>query len=325
MKGDLRPEEAMAAAIRRREISPSPLTNAYRVINGPGDNAPPGLTIDRYANWFIISARSSLDRHVIDSWIRIVRETFQPDGLIYKTIEPKAGNSHSTAIFGSNQPIVLIEEGDARFECRLNDGPQTGLFLDHRHTRWFARQFADGVEVLNLFAYTGSFSVHTALAGAQRVTSVDVSQKALQWGRRNMQYSGLNPDAHRWFADDVQDHLRRPRRSYGLVVLDPPVFGHGKRPFSLQRDLPQLVLGAIEQLHDKGILIISTHHLNFQHQHLHQILTRQTKELGLHMSEIRRLGLPPWDHPVPSDTYLSTDPNDRGQYLHTIVVQIHRK
>src|SRR2546429_52057 len=79
----------------------------------------------------------------------------------------------------------------------------TGLFLDQRDTRLHVRACSKGVEVLNLFAYTCAFSVHAALGGARRVTSVDSSRAALSRGRENMSASGLDPDAHRWFDDDA--------------------------------------------------------------------------------------------------------------------------
>jgi 23S rRNA G2069 N7-methylase RlmK/C1962 C5-methylase RlmI len=170
-------------------------------------------------------------------------------------------DSESRVIFGSvPRGPNSVQEEDAVFLCDLDDGVQTGLFLDHQETRFSSRRWARGVEVLNLFAYTCAFSVHAALAGATRVTSVDASKRALDRGRANMLQSGLDPDRHRWFTDDVLDHLKKKSPEYGLIIVDPPVFGRSKRrTFSLLGDLDRLIELSFGKLASGGVLIFSTH------------------------------------------------------------------
>lgn len=248
-------------------------------------------------------------------------DVLKADGAVIKWLSDVSRKSRTEVLGSAAPPPLTISEGDARFECRLNEGVQTGLFLDHRPVRWRARTYAAGVEVLNLFAYTCTFSVHAALAGASRVTSIDVSSRALQWGRRNMSMSGVDPDQHRWFADDVVMHLRRTRRSYGLVILDPPVYGHGRRPFSLLSDIGALLAGAMNQLKEGGILIASTHHLELNGAALLSRARRAAQSLGLELEVIDELGLPEWDHPVLPG---HRSEEDRGDYLATLIARVKR-
>lgn len=320
VSGRARVMTLLAARDRRASGTPTLKTNAFRLVNGAADGAPPGLTLDIFGGWLVLSARKALSEDTVEEWIECTVAVFEPEGIVVKRLAPRPKDSFSRLVGDRTPPEVLkVFEGDAQLEIHLDDGVQTGLFLDHRETRARARTYARGVEVLNLFAYTCAFSVHAALAGASKVTSVDVSQRALSWGRRNMAHSGLNPNLHRWFSDDVLSHLKRPRRSYGLVVCDPPVFGHGRRPFSLERDLQALMSGCIEQLSNEGVLIFSTHHTALNKRVLIEAasqaalqLKRMTSVLGVH-------GLPEWDHPV-----LERDAEgDRGGYLDTVVLRVH--
>lgn len=306
------------AAERRASPAPVP-TNAYRLLNGPADGGPPGMTLDRYDQWLVLSARVELDESTVEFWAKAALRAFDPAGLVIKRLAEDPRNSRTDVVGERAPPIVIAREGDAAFECRLDDGVQTGLFLDHRETRWRARGLSEGHEVLNLFAYTCAFSVHAALAGATRVTSVDVSQRALSWGRRNMNHSGLNADDHRWFADDVLVHLRRPRRSYGLVIMDPPVYGHGRRSFSLLRDLCDLLDGSLEQLADGGHLMFSTHHTSLGADELERALASSARRTGVRIESLEHTGLPEWDHPV-----VCNQSGDRGDYLDTLIARIRR-
>jgi 23S rRNA G2069 N7-methylase RlmK/C1962 C5-methylase RlmI len=219
------------------------------------------LAIDRYLEFIIVIRRDSLRREDAEIWCEAARALYAPPAIVLKTMAKRTDDSDSRVIFGSLPPgPISVREEDAVLLCDLDDGVQTGLFLDHQETRFECRRFARGREVLNLFAYTCAFSVHAALAGAARVTSVDSSKRALDRGRANMIASGIDPDSHRWFNDDVFDHLKRKSPEYGLIIVDPPVFGRSrKRTFSLLRDLDRLIELSFAKLAEDGVLIFSTH------------------------------------------------------------------
>jgi 23S rRNA G2069 N7-methylase RlmK/C1962 C5-methylase RlmI len=250
-----------AAEERRRGELAGRAIDAYRIVGGSADGAPAGLSIDRYLSFIIVTRRDSLRDDLAEEWCEAASLALSPAAIVLKSMAKRPEDSTSRVLFGSvpSEPIRVREE-DAVFLVELDAGPQTGLFLDHQQTRFEARTFSKDVEVLNLFAYTCAFSVHAALAGAARVTSVDVSKRALERGRANMLASGLDPDRHRWFADDVFDHLKKKSPEYGLVILDPPVFGRSKkRSFSLLQDLDRLIEAASAKLAPNGVLMFSTH------------------------------------------------------------------
>ena len=254
-----------AAETRRAAARALRTIDAYRLLPSVaegGPTAPAEIAIDRYLDVVVVTHRDSWPDAEIEAWCDAALTAFSPEAIVVKTMAKRPGDSRSRCVYGRLPAMPLrIREDDAVFLCELDDGVQTGLFLDHQETRFEARRYAAGVEVLNLFAYTCAFSVHAALAGAVRVTSVDVSRRALDRGRANMAASGLDPDRHRWFTDDVLDHLGKKRGpEYGLILMDPPVFGRSKkRAFSLATEQDRLLEGALAKLAPEGMLLFSTH------------------------------------------------------------------
>jgi 23S rRNA (cytosine1962-C5)-methyltransferase len=298
-----------AASTKRRALFAGRRIDAYRVLNGPGDGAPAGLTVDRYLDWIIVSARASLREDVIERWTQAILLVLEPKGIVLERLAKERTSSTVTILAGSvpDTPVHIREE-DAVFSCDLGRG-HTGLFLDLREVRLDVGRRARDQEVLNLFAHTCAFSIHAALGGASRVTSVDVSKKALTRGRENMIASGLDPDRHRWFTDDALDHLRR-RNRYGLVIVDPPVFGRSKRgrTFSLLEDLDRLLDGAFARASEGGIVVVCTHATQLGGGVLRGAMSAR----GTVISEA---GLPP-DFPV------RTEPSeDRGDYLKVVMAR----
>lgn len=308
-----------AALAARRAALVGQTLDAYRLVNGPGDGAPAGLTIDRYADYLVVAAREGVDAELVEAWARAAAALTGARGVVLKRLLRPVKRSTSAPMFGEPPPPELcVREDDATFLCALDDGVSTGLFLDQREARRYVRPYARGAEVLNLFAYTCAFSVHAALAGARRVTSVDAARRALARGRENMRASGLDPDRHRWFPDDVATHLARAGRRgdrYGLVILDPPVFGHaGAKRHVLSQALEELVAGAVAVVEPGGVLALSVHALEVDHAALEALLERT----GRPRETLAVLGLPGWDHP----TVAEPSGADRGEYLKTLVVRL---
>lgn len=320
-----RPELVLSEALRRRE-SQNPPSNAYRIINGPGDGAPAGLTLDSYDGWLVMTARAHVAAETVTEWVQVAQARLNPEGIVLKTLATRATDSRSEVVQGIlPEQRTQIHEGGVQLLVALDDGVQTGLFLDHRETRCLAQDYVRGGEVLNLFSYTCAFSVHAAHAGASRVTSVDVSRKALDWGRENMRANEMSPDEHRWFSDDVVRHVGRgPDSTYQLVILDPPVFGRGQgRAFSLRADLGALVEGSFRKLVDGGVLIFSTHAQTLSEQDVLNAAHAAASRVGGQVRVIERRGLPTWDHPVVSGQ--SGDAEDRGNYLKTLVLRFESR
>ncbi|HEY0961573.1 MAG TPA: class I SAM-dependent methyltransferase [Pseudomonadales bacterium] len=149
--------------------------------------------------------------------------------------------------FASTGARHVVHENGLKFYVNLSDYLDTGLFLDHRPMRAFVREISRGKDVLNLFAYTGSFSVYAAHGGARSVHTVDLSNTYLDWARDNFTLNGLDTRAPAWrfTAADVMALLPTlPSASYDLIVCDPPTFSNSKRMrgvFDVQRDHPALI------------------------------------------------------------------------------------
>jgi 23S rRNA (cytosine1962-C5)-methyltransferase len=163
---------------------------------------------------------------------------------------------------------LVVSEGGHRFIVNLTDYLDTGLFLDHRQTRALVGQLAPGKRFLNLFCYTGSFTVYAGTAAES--VSVDLSNTYLDWARRNFGLNGLDPARHRLVQDDVRRFLEseaQARRRYDLIVLDPPSFSNSKRMdgvLDVQRDHSALVLACTGLLAPAGELLFSTNLRSFR-------------------------------------------------------------
>ena len=166
---------------------------------------------------------------------------------------------------------VVIEHG-LKFEINLSDYLDTGLFLDHRATRQMIRDRARGQRVLNLFAYTGAFTVHAIAGGAAATLTVDMSNTYQSWTRRNLELNTMAPSAeHRLEAADCLQMLEAgPKRgeAWDIIVLDPPTFSNSKRmasgSFSVDRDWAQLVAHAVDWLSPRGQIWFSTNSRSFR-------------------------------------------------------------
>ncbi len=165
---------------------------------------------------------------------------------------------------GSQTDGFVVLEAGLHFLVNLEDYLDTGLFLDHRQTRGMVRDKSQGRRCLNLFSYTGSFSVYAAAGGAETTLSVDLSGTYQRWSQQNFQLNNMQPGRHRLENIDVFRYLEQAGRrgeQFELIVLDPPSFSNSKKMRSildLQRDHPTLIRSCLQLLTRGGELIFST-------------------------------------------------------------------
>jgi 23S rRNA (cytosine1962-C5)-methyltransferase len=165
----------------------------------------------------------------------------------------------------------VVREHGSRFEINLSDYLDVGLFLDHRPTRGQVRERAEGKRVLNLFAYTGAFTVHARAGGAAATTTVDMSRTYLDWFERNLALNGMAPDAdHRTVHADCLQWLEAgpaAGEAYDIVICDPPTFSNSKRmaadSFAIERDHPQLLRQLCRFVAPGGEVFFSTNARRF--------------------------------------------------------------
>lgn len=156
--------------------------------------------------------------------------------------------------------LYSVSEGAARLLVNLHDYIDTGLFLDHRPLRLRIAREAKGKDFLNLFCYTGSATVHAALAGARSTTSVDLSNTYLGWLRKNLAHNGLDESRNTLVKADCLQWLARKEGRFDLILLDPPSFSNSKGMadnFDVQRDHPRLIRAAMHLLPEEGCLYFS--------------------------------------------------------------------
>ena len=166
--------------------------------------------------------------------------------------------------------LLKAQENGLEFEVNLSDYLDTGLFLDHRDTRAMVRDLALGCRVLNLFAYTGSFSVYAAHGGAQSTTSVDLSNTYCDWATRNLALNRFAGKTHQVICADVLAWIPQAVKrgdQYDIIILDPPTFSNSKSMqgyFDLQRDHAELINQLLRLLSKNGIIVFSNNFRKFK-------------------------------------------------------------
>lgn len=164
----------------------------------------------------------------------------------------------------------IVHEGGHQFYVNLQDYLDTGLFLDHRHTRQLVQERAAGKRFLNLFAYTGSFTVYAAAGGARASVTVDLSNTYQEWTQRNLELNGIDLARHQLVRQDVFAYLAdaaRAQAQFDLIVMDPPSFSNSKKMagvLDIQRDHVALINAAMRLLSPHGEFFFSTNLRSFQ-------------------------------------------------------------
>jgi 23S rRNA (cytosine1962-C5)-methyltransferase len=266
--------ETDARRVLRAAIVDPAETNAWREIHGASDGWP-GWYVDRLGDFVLSQAESELT----ETQYQFLRG-LKVRGVYHKRLTRQVRKTNVSAV---SPQLVLGEAAPERFailenavnyELSFGEGYSVGVFLDQRENRrrlltnhvasGFSLQEGglSGREVLNVFAYTCAFSVCAAQGGA-RVTSVDLSKKYLEWGRRNFEVNGLDPAAHDFIYGDAFDWLRRlakKGRTYDVIMVDPPTFSQSKEYglFRAEKDYGKLVETALPLLKAGGVLFSST-------------------------------------------------------------------
>ncbi len=230
------------------------------------------LALDRYGDALLLALYErpyEKDDELEAEWLELMARTAAdalrtgPELVFAKTRKRQRGSGQYERI-GTSKAERIVKEAGLSFIVNLSDYLDTGLFLDHRRTRSLVRADSAGKEVLNLFAYTGSFSVYAASGGAASVTSVDLSNTYLSWASRNLALNGFSGPAYPLVKGDVAAFLEDAAaagRGWDLIVADPPTFSNSKgalRDFDVNADWADLVRACAELLNPGGRLYFSS-------------------------------------------------------------------
>lgn len=241
-----------SASVQRAKRRREPLvedgsTTAYRLINGEGDGLP-GIVVDVYGPIAVLRLDSAMLSRLTPWIVEAVQSHVDVKGVCQKTaagIEVLSGRPPPDRL--------VVSEHGLRFFADIGSGQKTGLFLDHRENRLALERWSRGKTVLNLFSYTGGFSLYAARGGAQRVTSVDRAPDAMARARDNVELNGLDPEIFEFVTADAMAHLEqlgREGKRFDIVISDPPSFARNRT----QR---QRALRAYERLHGLALAVLA--------------------------------------------------------------------
>ncbi len=217
---------------------------------------PHGMEPDEHSAW-------------LDGCLAVISEVLDVSlDLIYLKFRQRQTGLQQYKRFARTNAEFIVRENGLRFAIKPADYLDVGLFLDHRNTRKMVQEESAGKQVLNLFAYTGSFSVYAAAGGAKETLTVDMSNTYLQWADRNMGLNGFTGQEHRFLQADVLQWLRQPTgERFDLIVLDPPTFSNSKRMYGtldVQRDHVALLDAVLRLCKPGGTVYFSTNYRRFK-------------------------------------------------------------
>jgi 23S rRNA (guanine2445-N2)-methyltransferase / 23S rRNA (guanine2069-N7)-methyltransferase len=237
------------------------------------------LVVDRYEDFVHISEYDrphdrNIARHA--AWLELMARTAAsaldvPISHVYLKPKKKSSSTRQYERVDAQRKLIPVKEGDLTFLVNLSDYVDTGLFLDHRITRKMVRDEAKGKHVLNLFAYTGSFSVYAAAGEAESTMTVDLSKNYLDWAKRNFESNKLFGPQHQFVVSDTIDFLRsiadEPELRFDLAVVDPPTYSNSKQTeedWDVQARHVELLKLVHQAMSPKGIVYFSTNFRRFK-------------------------------------------------------------
>lgn len=247
---------------------------AYRIYNSDMGDLP--LAIDVYGKYLhiaVFETRKEGDLSVAD--IQLLADAagkslYFPEERVFLKYRSLLTDKKQYGKYTSEGVSAEIREYGLKFKVNLSDYLDTGLFLDHRDTRLMVRQNSVGKKVLNLFCYTGAFSVYAAAGGAVSTTSVDLSNVYLQWAKENMEINHFISPAHSFINADVFAFLEDARKSgekWDIIILDPPTFSNSRKMekvLDIQKDHLFLINQCLSILTKQGTLVFSNNYRNFK-------------------------------------------------------------
>jgi 23S rRNA (cytosine1962-C5)-methyltransferase len=310
-----------ALALRHASGLPSNTSNAFRLIHAEGDGLP-GLIVDYYNGIAVMQAHSAgmhNDRkEIADALQALFREKL--NAVYYKsrsTLPTQFRDSEQDGYLNGMGavPHIIAENGN-NFYVDWEDGQKTGFFLDQRDNRNLLANFAKHKSVLNTFCYTGGFSVYALKGGAKRVHSVDVSEKAVETTRKNIDLNGFNVIDNTCIVADSFEYMEKCDDVYDLIILDPPAFAkHREARHQAMKGYQRLNAIAMKKINSGGIIFTFSCSQVVDRQLFYDTVVSAALQAGRQIKVLHRLGQPA-DHPV--SIY-----HPEGEYLKGLVLYVH--
>lgn len=300
-------------------IACNPLNNTYRLVHGEGDNLP-GLVIDCYGDTAVMQAHSvgmhMSRQEVCEALVEVMEGRIT--SVYYKsetTLPYKAGlNEENGFIFGGTTVDVAVENG-LKFHVDWLKGQKTGFFVDQRENRSLLERYAKGRSVLNMFCYTGGFSVYAMRGGARIVHSVDSSAKAIELTNSNVEMNFPGDRRHEAFCEDAFKFLDASDDKYDLIILDPPAFAkHRAALHNALKGYTRLNVKGLQRIRKGGILFTFSCSQVVTKDNFRNAVFTAAAQTGRKVRILHQLHQPA-DHPI--NIY-----HPEGEYLKGLVLYV---
>lgn len=293
--------------------------NTYRLVHAEGDNLP-GLIIDYYNGTAVLQFNSVGMFREINTFSDILQKIYGED---LKAIYNKSANTLPFKedkekidgyVWGENQVDFALEYGN-KFKVNWAEGQKTGFFIDQRENRKLLMDFAKGRKVLNMFGYTGGFSVYAMRGGAELVHTVDASGKAIDLTRENISLNFEDTSSHEAYAKDAFEYLENVKDQYDLIILDPPAFAkHHKMIHNALKGYERLNQKAIEQVQSGGILFTFSCSQVVSKDNFKKTIASAAARAGRNVRILHQLSQP-IDHPI-------NVCHPEGEYLKGLILMV---
>ncbi|HFK1737399.1 TPA: class I SAM-dependent rRNA methyltransferase [Bacillus cereus] len=309
-----------SALHQRKQFYKSSDTTAFRVVNGEGDGLG-GLIIDYYDGYYVVSWYSEGIYTFRDEIIAALQKVANFKGIYEKKRFDTKGKYIEGDDFVAGErgefPLIVKENG-VNFAVYLNDGAMVGVFLDQRNVRKQIRdKYAKGRTVLNMFSYTGAFSVFAALGGASKTTSVDLANRSLSKTIEQFSVNEVDYEAQDIIVEDVFLYFKyaaKKKMKFDMVVLDPPSFARSKKyTFSAAKDYKNLLKETIAITENNGIIVASTNCSAFDMKKFKGFIDTAFKEMNGKYKILE-------EHSLPED-FRTIDQFKEGDYLKVVFIE----
>lgn len=293
--------------------------NVYRLVHAEGDGLP-GLIIDFYNGTAVLQMHSIGMYQNKESFVKILQEIYGDQlHAVYNKSESTIPYKSDVAakneyLLGKPENMVVLEYGN-KFKINWEEGQKTGFFIDQRENRKLVQKYSKDRAVLNVFGYTGGFSVYAMKGGASLVHSVDSSAKAIDLTNENIALNFEQTNRHEAFAVDAFDFLEKADQKYDLIILDPPAFAkHHNVLHNALQGYKRLNAKAIEKIKPGGILFTFSCSQVVSRENFRKSVFAAAANTGRNVRILHQLTQPS-DHPV--NIY-----HPEGEYLKGLVVYI---
>ncbi|QBP94147.1 class I SAM-dependent rRNA methyltransferase [Bacillus mycoides] len=309
-----------SALHKRKDFYKSNDTTAFRALNGEGDGLG-GLIIDYYDGYYVISWYSEGVYTFRDEIIAALQKVANFKGIYEKKRFDTKGKYIEGDDFVAGErgefPLIVKENG-VNFAVYLNDGAMVGVFLDQRNVRKQIRdKYAKGRTVLNMFSYTGAFSVFAALGEASKTTSVDLANRSLSKTIEQFSVNEIDYEAQDIIVEDVFLYFKyaaKKKMKFDMVVLDPPSFARSKKyTFSAAKDYKNLLKETIAITENNGIIVASTNCSAFDMKKFNGFIDTAFKEMNGKYKILE-------EHSLPED-FRTIDQFKEGDYLKVVFIE----